>query len=350
MKVPDAIYEVVAQGARYWFLFLMLLIAWRSYRWYRRDSRKQKQRKKLLPDAGYVGEMAILRGGEQLEKGSVLPVPFEGTLGTLRTNDLPIPLPGVERRHLWFAYEERDGLCLHGCGQSSFRVDGIPFQHKNSPLYMAHGSTLLVGDCEMRLRLFAGFESTGYAPRRELEDEPEEPQQAAQPANAPYDQAAYAAMQQQWLWQQQQVFQQQQAYQQGYWQAMQQMQRQEAPQAPLQEEYEEEPYAPQDALPFDMAQMAQQEGLVDHRPFMRPESASSAPVAPAHVPADTQEETLYPLETEDVPDDADDWPPLYDEDMTDAAAPPKSAYVGRDDAEVAKRLLWDKYLGGGTRR
>ena len=36
-----------------------------------------------------------------------------------------------------------------------------------------------------------------------------------------------------------------------------------------------------------------------------------------------------------------------DEDMTDAAAPPKSAYIGHDEAERAKRTLWDKYFGGG---
>ena len=42
--MPDNIYEVVSQAARYWFLFLMALIAWRSYRWLRRDRRQQKKR------------------------------------------------------------------------------------------------------------------------------------------------------------------------------------------------------------------------------------------------------------------------------------------------------------------
>jgi len=38
-----------------------------------------------------------------------------------------------------------------------------------------------------------------------------------------------------------------------------------------------------------------------------------------------------------------------DEDLTDAAAPPKSLYVEPDEAERAKRLL-DKYFGGGRKR
>ena len=38
-----------------------------------------------------------------------------------------------------------------------------------------------------------------------------------------------------------------------------------------------------------------------------------------------------------------------DDDLTDAAAPPKSAYVGHDEAAEAKRRFWDRYLGGGDR-
>lgn len=68
--MPSEIYEVVAQGARYWFVFLMALIVWRSYRWYRRDRKQRKKRLRLLPDAGYVGEMVILSGGGELERGS----------------------------------------------------------------------------------------------------------------------------------------------------------------------------------------------------------------------------------------------------------------------------------------
>ena len=69
--MPDPIYEVVAQGARYWFLFLMVLITWRSWRWYRKDRRQAKKRRKLLPDAGFVGEVVVLEGGDALERGMI---------------------------------------------------------------------------------------------------------------------------------------------------------------------------------------------------------------------------------------------------------------------------------------
>ena len=32
--MPDELYEIIALAARYWFLLLMVIIAWRSYRWF----------------------------------------------------------------------------------------------------------------------------------------------------------------------------------------------------------------------------------------------------------------------------------------------------------------------------
>ena len=72
--MPDSVYEVVAQAARYWFLFLMVLIVWRSYRWLARDRKQRKKRLKLLPDAGYVGELVVVQGNEGLPMGLALPV------------------------------------------------------------------------------------------------------------------------------------------------------------------------------------------------------------------------------------------------------------------------------------
>ena len=222
--MPDEIYELVAQGARYWFLFLMALIAWRSWRWYRRDRRQAKKRLKLLPDAGFVGEMVVLQGAGALEPGTALPLPREGTLGTMRTNDLYIPAGGVARRHLWFRFDDGKGLMVEPLGsRNAVSVDGVAFESRRNPLYMAHGSRLYVGDVVLRLRLFAGFECTGYAVRRH----DAEPQDAPQP-----DQAQIAAMQQQQMWLQQQWILQQQAYQQGYQQAM----AQQAAAVPMQED------------------------------------------------------------------------------------------------------------------
>ena len=115
----------------------------------------------------------------------------------------------------------------------------------------------------------------------------------------------------------------------------------------------EETYEEPDSLPYDMAQIAREEGLVDNSIFMRPagQQRSCVQEEPAEVPAEEQP-VFYAPETDEESDDAydEDWYADPDEDMTDAAAPPRSAYVGRDEAERAKRAVWDKYFGGGAKQ
>lgn len=326
--MPNNVYEVLAQGARYWFLFWMALIAWRSWRWYRKDRRAAKKRLKLLPDAGYVGEMVVIDGGEEIQRGTVYPVPREGTLGTLRTNDLCVQADGVERRHLWFRFDDRKGLMVEPFGKHPVHVDGEDFQSRRHPLYMAHGSWLVVGGVQMRLRLFAGFESVGHAMVRGGVDM-EEPQQQTHPQITP---ETYAQMQQMMF----QQWQMQQAYQQGYQQAMAQKQ------ASQSEELDEEPQAEwtydedPDALPFDMAQIAREEGLVDNSIFMRP-AGQKKPEIPSEEPM------FYPPEMDDE-EEEEDWILEASDEL------PKSEYVGQDEAEIMKREVWNKYFGGGTKR
>ena len=334
--MPDEIYELIAQGARYWFLFLMLLIVWRSWRWYRKDKRQAKKRMKLLPDAGYVGEMIVIDGSDHLKRGTALPVPREGTLGTARTNDLSTPVKGVAKRHLWFRFEDGKGLMVEPFGKNPVNVDGEDFESRRHPLYMAHGSRLYVGQCQLRLRLFAGFESTGRAPRQTgVEDiDPPENDQAQQMA---YQQAVMAQqMYQQWMMQQQ-------AYQQGYQQAMQAQQMQYAKE-------EEEEILYDDAADVYTYEAAREQGLVDDSAFRRPAGEKKPELPVYDEPQPEAQETVFYAPEEDEADEMPFYPPMMDEDdLTDAAAPPKSAYVGHDEAERAKRQVWDKYFGGGQR-
>lgn len=154
-----------------------------------------------------------------------------------------------------------------------------------------------------------------------------EPQAQPQPQQSPMTAEQMAAWQQQWM--QQQMAAMQQAYQLGYEHAAQQQ--------------AEEAETDEDHLPYDVAQLAQEEGMVDHSMFMRPPSMPKPEPSEPEVFAPEEEP-----EDEVWEDDAEDGWDAFDEDMTDAAsAPPKSAYVGRDESARAKRVLWDKYLGGG---
>ena len=199
--MPGDIYEVVAQAARYWFLFLMALIAWRSYRWLARDRKQRRKRKRLLPDAGYVGEWVLQRGNADLPVGLALPVGREGVLGSVRGADVCLPARGVARRHLWYEFDEDEGLYVEPYGRQTAEADGMPLAGRRAHVWLAHGSRLTVGGVELRLRMFMGFESAGAMRPAALfgDAEPVAAQPAAMPAAAtgyaPEQLAAYQAQQ-----------------------------------------------------------------------------------------------------------------------------------------------------------
>ena len=169
--MPTEVYEIIAQGARYWFLFLMALIVWRSFRWYRKDRRQYKKRLRLLPDAGYVGELVTIRGNAQLPTGTILPVPWEGIIGSGRGCDIFLPVPGVAPKHCWFSYDREDGLQLEPYHGRTVQVNDQTRTGRGENLSMHHGSRLHVGDVELRLRMFAGFETAARA--HVLRDDPQ---------------------------------------------------------------------------------------------------------------------------------------------------------------------------------
>ncbi len=162
-KVPAQIYEIVALGARYWFAFLGVIIVWRSYTWLRKDARIRHKRLKQLPDAGLVGELVVLAGSEVLPPGTSIPLPREGTLGSLRSCDVSIPCPGVASRHGDFKFVDGVGLILTCAPHQSFQVDKEESEPKQREWVMHHGSRLVVGDALLRLRLFMGLTTSRTA-------------------------------------------------------------------------------------------------------------------------------------------------------------------------------------------
>ena len=215
-------------------------------------------------------------------------------------------------------------------------MDGEAIESRRNPLYIAHGSRLVIGQCELRLRLFAGFESTGHAPRQAGVEEIEPDLQPDQAQQLAYQQW----MQQQWLMQQYAA--QQQAYQQGYQQAM--MAQQMQPEA---EPEEEEEILFDDAADVYTYEAAREQGLVDDSVFRRPAGEKKPELPVYEEPPLQKNETVFYAPVEDPEDGF--YPPVMDEDDLTDAAMPKSAYVGHDEAERAKREVWDKYFGGGQR-
>ncbi len=161
--MPADKYELVALVARYWFAFLGVVIVWRSFIWLRSDAKRKRKRLKQLPDAGLVGEMVVLAGSEALPPGSVIPLPREGTMGSLRSCDVSIPCDGVANRHVDFRFVDGVGLVLTPAPRQELIVDGQEAKPNQQEWVMHHGSRLMIGDALLRMRLFMGLETARSA-------------------------------------------------------------------------------------------------------------------------------------------------------------------------------------------
>ena len=296
--MPDDVYEIIALAARYWFLLLMVLIAWRSYRWLARDRKTYKKRLRLLPDAGYVGELVVMQGDDTVKKGTCLPVGREGVLGYLRSNDVCLPMNGVANRHLWFSFDDTDGLRVEPLRGRMIIADGEELIGRRMHAWLAHGSQLQVGEAKLRLRMFSGFEYAGEisADLRQLEEDgaPELPAEledapTADPVRRMHEIAA--------------------------WQTM--AEKDEAAQA------EPEFYPP------EMDDSGEDDEFLPPMDDTMGNSYELQDGSPVYYPP--------------VTDDAEEMLPEQEE-------APKSMYVDEDEAATANRVLWDKMFRGGKKR
>ena len=161
-------------------------------------------------------------------------------------------------------------------------------------------------------------------------------------------------------WQQQymmQAAQQQTMQQQAYFQWM---SRQWAvQQAAFQQQTQQSAAAQQEPPPEEFSAFEPQQAPETIPSVAEPDFDLTAPTVEFHTggnfypPEMTDaEEAAWPYAPwpEDVqPPSADGFvSPYADDDQTDATAPPKSAYVGEDEAQKAKQAFWDRYLGGGA--
>jgi hypothetical protein len=291
--LPDELYEIIALAARYWFLLLMVLIAWRSYRWYARDRKKNKRRLRLLPDAGYIGELVVVQGDELVKKGTCLPVSREGVLGYLRSNDVCVPMGGIANRHLWYLFDETDGLQVEPFRGRRIVADGRELTGRQMRAFLGHGSTLQVGEAEMRLRMFSGFEYAGETDARSKPlDEAGEPDIAGELEDKAHSDPV------------------RRMHEIADWQTMMEEETEDGGQEFYPPETDDED---EDAVPPE-------------------DEAESGPEAPVFYPP--------------VIDGDEDGAPPADEN----GEAPKSLYVDEDEAEYAKRVFWDKYFRGGNRR
>ena len=150
-------YQLLALGARYWFVLLAAVLVWRGAAALLHEHYRRKKLLKMLPDAGMVGEM------RDIDNDRAYPLPREGVLGGGRACD--IRLRGLRRRDINFAFVEGKGLLLTPChSRGGVLLDGAPLGKGG---YALHGAMLRVGGYTLRIRLFAGLNVPRPAPYEE---------------------------------------------------------------------------------------------------------------------------------------------------------------------------------------
>ncbi len=163
------LFEVLSLAARYLFALLGVLIVLRAFLWLLSDRSETRSARRRMRDSGFIGELVVLSGSPALREGTVIPVPWEGCLGSVRSCDVAVPCPGVRRQHLWFSFESGAGLSIQPCSGCQVLVDQNPVDCRSwraSPP-MGHGSFLQIGSALLRLRIFAGLDSAAGFPEEE---------------------------------------------------------------------------------------------------------------------------------------------------------------------------------------
>ena len=122
--MPSQIYEILSLMMRYWFAALGVLIVLRAFWWLWKDHRSREKKRRSLPDAGSIGEFVVESDCAALPQDTLLPVPADGTLGSVRSCDIVVPARGVSPRHLDVMFRNGYGLYIIPWRGCSCIVDG----------------------------------------------------------------------------------------------------------------------------------------------------------------------------------------------------------------------------------
>jgi len=155
--MTNEIYQILALAARYWFIFLLLVIVLRSYVWLKRDTAAWKSYVRSVPSAGIVGEAIVLVGNEALPAGTKLEVPREGLIGSGRISDIMLPSRLVGKRHMYFRLDELKGLYIEPLRHGHIELNTYPVTRRSNNAYIVNASILRVEDIYLKFYFFVGF-------------------------------------------------------------------------------------------------------------------------------------------------------------------------------------------------
>ena len=160
--VASNIWNILYTVSRYLFPFLAVSLVLLLLFYLLSESRIRREKTRMLPGSGTVGELVVLSGGKNLDVNTWFPVPREGVMGAVRSCDLVIPCPGVHPKHLDFSWRDGIGLLVYPHSGCEALVNGVPVTCKSSrtPEPLVHGSVLQIGSAVLCLHLFSALDHT----------------------------------------------------------------------------------------------------------------------------------------------------------------------------------------------
>ena len=139
--MPSDVYEAVAFGMRYWFLFVIgvMLITLIAV-----SVSDIRQRKNVMGEVGqYIGYLEIIGGADDV-LGERIGIMKENSLGNSRMADICISHPSVKKNHA-LLYLKDGHLILTPLDNSATQING---RRATRPHEVVTGDTVRFGDIE----------------------------------------------------------------------------------------------------------------------------------------------------------------------------------------------------------
>ncbi len=153
----NEVYQIMSLAARYWFIFLLVVIVLRCFIWLKRDTNAWKRYVQSVPSAGIVGEAVVLIGNDALPAGTKLEVPREGLIGSGRISDIILPSPLIAKRQIYFRLDELKGLYIETLSNAIIELNAFPVTRRSNNAYIVNASILKVEDIYLKFYFFVGF-------------------------------------------------------------------------------------------------------------------------------------------------------------------------------------------------
>ena len=154
-------YELLAYAARYWFVILALLIAFRGWRACVQDNRKARLLRSWAGGTGCVGELILLEDGSKRrpKKPVRYMVPAEAVLGSGRAADIRIHNRDIRKRHIFMTWRPGE-MVLHPAKNAEVSARRLP----DGTLVLREGDMLTIGSVKLGMLFFNAEDAARMAP------------------------------------------------------------------------------------------------------------------------------------------------------------------------------------------